>query len=364
MRTLLTTCLLLSLVIPAHAAKKGNTLVVLTQNQYLGTDFTPIVVATTPAELNQAVLEALAQVEANNFPERARALAEQIADWQPEVVGLQEVFRFTLNGATTPGVAPFIDQLDETLHALNALGAHYVVGASVENSQLTLPVDFTGDSVPDAAVGVTDRDVLLVRSDIPFNVVPFSQICARPSQDGGPGCNYQFVATVGPITLERGFVGIDATIKGRDYRFVTTHLEVREVSEALQAVQAAELIGTLQLTTPAGRSLVVMGDMNSLLEDPAPSDQIIPPYLQFIAANFSDIWDLRPGSPPESTCCQAADLLNHRSELYERIDLIFTDFLPRKVKARLLGTKVSDKTRPNRLWPSDHAAVVAEITVD
>jgi endonuclease/exonuclease/phosphatase family metal-dependent hydrolase len=355
-------CLSLSLVAAYQEASASNTLVVMTQNQYLGTDFAAVVTAPDPVTFNQAVLEALAQIQANNFPERAQALAEEIADHQPEIVGLQEVYSFTLNGQL--GEAPYRDHLTDTLHALNALGLHYVAAASVQNTQLTIPVDFDGDLQPEAAIGVTDRDVLLVRADIPASAVPFS--CVRPSQ---AGCNYQVVASAGPITIERGFVGVDVTVAGRPYRIVNTHLEVREIVpgnpsfSAIQAAQAAELIKTLQDTPAAGRSLIVLGDINSSPDD-APFGQIIPPYLQFTGAQFLDAWLLRPGHAPEFTCCQAADLSNHRSELYERIDMIFTDFLPRKVKARLLGNRVADKTRPERLWPSDHAAVVAELTFD
>jgi hypothetical protein len=64
------------------------------------------------------------------------------------------------------------------------------------------------------------------------------------------------------------------------------------------------------------------------------------------------------------SCCQAEDLLNRKSELYERVDLIFSLAPPRKVQdARLLGESVSDKTPPpgRGLWPSDHASVAARL---
>src|SRR4029453_3747253 len=220
-------------------------------------------------------------------------------------------------------------------------------------------------------VGVTDHDVLLVRKGLPFSPVPYSHVCARPSQDQGPGCNYQVVAEE-PATgtkLEAGFVGVDVTIGTQSYRVVTTHLEVRTPdptnprSAAFQAAQAAELISTVQATTPVGRSVIVVGDLNSS-PDVAPIAQIPSPYRQFTSAQFFDAWLLRPGNAPGLTCCQAADLKNPRSALSERIDLIFTNFLPRKVKARLVGHRAAEKPRPNRLWPSDHAGVVAELTVD
>ena len=64
------------------------------------------------------------------------------------------------------------------------------------------------------------------------------------------------------------------------------------------------------------------------------------------------------------SCCQAEDLLNRKSDLYERIDLIFSLAPPRKVQeARLLGESISDKTLPvgKGLWPSDHASVGARL---
>ena len=117
-----------------------------------------------------------------------------------------------------------------------------------------------------------------------------------------------------------------------------------------------------------------MGDMNS---DPAEPDVpgplplpvpfnlgLITPYHQFVEAGFTDVWELRPGNPPGDTCCQAEDLSNRRSFLDQRIDMIFSLELPSKIKdASLVGDKVSDKTPPPGLglWPSDHAALTAEL---
>src|SRR5262249_47668339 len=107
---------------------------VMTQNQYLGADLTGVITAPNPAALNQALVATLAQIAANNFPERAQALAKEIAGRDPEVVGLQEVFDFTLNGQN--GAPPYRDHLVDTLSALAAQGRNYVVGASVQNFNL------------------------------------------------------------------------------------------------------------------------------------------------------------------------------------------------------------------------------------
>jgi endonuclease/exonuclease/phosphatase family metal-dependent hydrolase len=77
------------------------------------------VTAPNPGAFNQVLLRALAQIQANNFLERAHALAEEIAARRPDVVGLQEVFNFTLNGQN--GAAPYRDHLADTLLTLARL---------------------------------------------------------------------------------------------------------------------------------------------------------------------------------------------------------------------------------------------------
>jgi hypothetical protein len=60
------------------------------------------------------------------------------------------------------------------------------------------------------------------------------------------------------------------------------------------------------------------------------------------------------------------DLSNHKSALYERVDMLFSHDPPAKVKqARVVGATVSDKTPPPGLglWPSDHGAVIAEVGI-
>ena len=89
--------LLGGILLPATlmAAPPGKPdIVVMTQNQYLGADLTPIVAAESPEEYNLAVLNAMFQITANNTPERVQALAETILERKPHLVGLQEMFRF------------------------------------------------------------------------------------------------------------------------------------------------------------------------------------------------------------------------------------------------------------------------------
>lgn len=376
--------LLATASICAHAAQPDIT--VMTQNQYLGADLTPIVSATSPEAYNLAVLDALYSIADNRFPERAAALAKTINDRAPHLVALQEVFSFEcIESGTIPGAcalfAPAMnDHLDFTMGELDALGADYYVAAEVHNLDLPgLPVFLNADAIPDVYIAALDRDVILARSDVATSVVPLP--CARPSMDG---CNFDVSATAttlaGPIEQKRGFIAVDAVVNGQDYRFVNTHLEIRYPAPdpnapLIQAFQASQLIGTLSaLPMPAGSKLLVAGDINSSPLDPvfvSPYGPAYPPYRQLaegvsvlgqtISAPYTDTWALRPGNPPGYTCCETADLSNEASNHDERIDVIFSLPAPARIKANVLNNDPEDKT-PSGLWPSDHASVVSRIT--
>jgi len=185
--------------------------------------------------------------------------------------------------------------------------------------------------------------------------------------------------SLGPLefNVERGFVGVDATVEGADYRFINTHLEVKllggELNAAvLQPAQATELwLAILDSTVfdPTKR-LLVAGDFNSSPMDVSPIG--VPTAYQQLANGMlingfplpfgrTDVWNLRPGKPDGFTCCELGDLSNAPSMHYERVDLIFAYPAPLgKTKANVLNAEVKDKTLSG-LWPSDHASVSVEL---
>jgi hypothetical protein len=73
-----------------HAFKGDRQVTVMTQNLYLGTDLNPIFGAASLPALFAAVGAGCAQVQANDFPARAQAIADEIAAAKPDLVGLQE----------------------------------------------------------------------------------------------------------------------------------------------------------------------------------------------------------------------------------------------------------------------------------
>jgi endonuclease/exonuclease/phosphatase family metal-dependent hydrolase len=392
MKPVLVASLVVSLcgALPAVAS---DDIKVMTLNQYLGGDLGSLI-APAGGDFNAAVVAILEQIAATDFPARVERQAREIARRKPHLIGLQEVLALSCSdfdsadehGCEDPTIAhAFRDYLDETLDALAAQGADYHDVAIVENLDLRsiqIPLfppglPFFVDGVPAFLVAI-DRDVILARTDV--GAVATDLDCAIPSEDG---CNYQFVLGVEvpippdpiQVSFERGFVGVDVTVDSKSYRFVNTHLEIREpVPRQFQCEQAAELIETLA-DTPAGLSLIVVGDLNSSPEDepvtgplqlpePCTQEAVVPPYMQFVDAGYTDIWTLRPGDLAGFTCCQAPDLRNRRSTLDERIDFIFSAEPPAKVRqARVVGASVADKTPPPgpRLWPSDHGGVVATL---
>lgn len=378
------------------AIAAGNSQIrVMTQNQYLGADLTPIIAAGTPGEFNAAVIAALGEVAANNYPERVQALAATIAERSPHLVGLQEMSAFGCTSVSSTIPDPcglfgpaFNDHVVATVAALQGMGADYAAVATVKNLSLDfvfpgptsafdepgIPVFLDADPLPDIFVTVIDRDVILARGDVA--ATPVSFVCMKPSIDG---CNYDNVAETSVagerINIERGFVAVDAIIKGDAFRFVNTHLEVRfpdpddPLSMGLQALQSTELLLALTLNPePPASRVVLVGDFNSDPGD-APPAPFLTPYMQIVSGNaidgtpvsmpYSDTWLLRRQDKPGLTCCEDGDLLNASSAHTRRVDIIFSKSAPDKVNAsRVLNTSAEDKT-PSGLWPSDHATVDA-----
>jgi endonuclease/exonuclease/phosphatase family metal-dependent hydrolase len=367
----------------------------MTQNQYLGADLSQIIAAETPGEFNDAVIAALGDVAANNYPERVQSLAATIAERSPHLVGLQEMFAFsctpvsfTIQDPCSQFGPAFNDHAAATVAALQSMGADYLEVATVRNLRLDfvfpgptsvfgvpgIPVFLDLDLLPDIFVTVIDRDVILARGDVATTPATFA--CAKPSDDG---CNFVNVAGTSvagvPINIERGFVAVDAMIKGDTFRFVNTHLEVRfpdptdPLSMGLQALQSTELLSALTLNPePAGSRVVLVGDFNSDPGDVPPAP-FLTPYQQIVtglaingvpvSAPHSDTWLLRSQDEPGLSCCEDGDLLNARSDHSRRVDIIFSKSEPDNVNAsKVLNTKPGDKT-PSGLWPSDHASVDA-----
>ena len=103
--------------------------------------------------------------------------------------------------------------------------------------------------------------------------------------------------------------------------------------------------------------VIVVGDFNSDPED-AGSDGDT--YRNF-ADDYTDAWTAVSGAPG-LTCCQDPDIRNTPSDLESRIDVIFFRGDATATSADVVGEEAAAMTASG-VWPSDHAGVVATLTV-
>lgn len=326
----------------------ATSLTVMTRNMYVGTDVDRVIETPDPNQIPFVVGEVWQLLLANDYSQRATAMAREIAANRPHVVGLQEVslFRtqtpadFQLNAQDVE-----IDFIPTLLAELATLGETYVLVAQIQDTDVELPrlnPDFTLTDVR-----LTDYDAIIVRSDVEVsNVASANYDASVPGPMG--------------LTILRGWVAADVTVGGQTYRVLNTHLEPVETGGGyFQGLQAGELIDLLAAET---RPTVLLGDLNT----EAPSGAT---YIDLIADGFVDAWDLRAGSfDPGFTCCHANDLSSDAEVFHKRIDHVllrnFEDLWPRAganpVRAEIVGDEPGDKT-PSGLWPSDHGGMVVRM---
>ena len=337
----------------SDAAPRGAPgITALTWNVYLGADIGRVLAARTAEEAVVRATEEWGHVQATDFPARAGALARAIAAQRPHVVGLEELALYrTTDNPFEPATRVAYDFLQLVIDSLHARGVDYTAAAVDRTSDLQVPViagvDASGQPIL-AGVRWTDGDAVLVRADVPY-VDAKSGVYAASQ-----------VVTIGGVTsvLSQGWSSVDATVDGRAYRFVATHLVGQEAPD-VQLAQAGELLALLSAETG---STILVGDFNSDAYGIDPT-RVTPTYGMMLAAGYRDMWIEPERQARGLTCCQQADLLNARSTFDQRIDFVFTRNLPagtQPVRRGVVGDRPGDRTASG-LWPSDHAGVAATI---
>jgi len=342
---MLATGVLAAVLSPAVSAhedddKNHRGLRVMTRNMYFGADLTPVILAPDPAAFVAAATAGYLQAQATNFPERIAAMADEIAENKPLLVGLQEVTTWRTGPAFDPAPATEIqtDFLTMLLAELKARGASYKALAVVPGFDTEVPTGLGID------VRLSVADVLLARTDLRRSVFSFRNV-----QTGTYEAALSFDTAVGPISFPRQWASVDVTFRDKKFRFITTHLEA--FSPAHRIAQAGEL-----LAGPAATRLptVLLGDFNA---EPATAGDAA---ALIIAARFRDTWAAAMPEVDGFTCCQAANVANSTSTLSERIDLVFAKGKFRVLAADLVGEAAQDRTASG-LWPSDHAGVAVTL---
>jgi len=357
---------------PAAIRAPASALGVMTWNAYLGADTGPLysldfpdpgedsqeeLIAKTGALL-AAVNTFWAGVQATDFPERAAAIAREIADADPEVVALQEIASYGVidlsSGAPVPiGGIDFVPVLEQ---ALAAEGLHYDVVIRQTNTEGTFPLEIDPSTFqPSSVLAFTLGEITLVRSDV--------KVLESESAE------YAVNLDLGPVSIDRGWSLVRVKHDGTPYNVLNTHLEIQGVRPVHDA-QAAELIdGVLARLDGA---TVLVGDLNSdaFGAQDASNPKWTPTWGLLRDAGFEDTWlQAAETSGAGPTCCYAT-LAGDPSELASRIDFVMVRrpggaFANERSagfevsSAHILGDDTDEQTASG-LWPSDHAGVVAE----
>jgi hypothetical protein len=306
------------------ASADQRSVTVMTQNLYQGTEFAHFAAlqGTTPTfeEALAATTADYATYLATRFNDRAKQIAAEIAQNGPALVGLQEVATWH-KGAFDPA-HPFAlpgpvteDFTQELVAALAADGVHYApVSRHDNNFTLAFPI-LTPQGL--VSVGMVESGVILARTDGPPGQLKLSN-----PQSGTYNARIPIIpnplAPSEPFQFTNSWQSIDVKVRGKTFRFITTHLDALAPGGVISGPQAQEL-----LDGPAKTSLpvVVAGDMNSgPISAPAA-------YNAFVTGGLSDTWTAAGLGVPPLTCCHLApnDLVSDPHATYsEDLDHVFT----------------------------------------
>ena len=350
-------------------------------NVYLGADLTPLFGATSLPDLIARAGALYAEMERTDFPQRAEAIAELVAEEKPDVLGLNEVALWEtapwalvqtpagpLPVATGPYTATY-DFEQILLDALAAEGEPYTVVATNSNfSSATIPIAIPIS--PTLAARFTDHDLILVRTDA-LKHISVSNVRSFNFSDAS---SFSLNLLGLNVLVDRGWSTVDLTQRGRTFRFVNTHLEAfgaTPLRDEWRNLQAAELVADIEASP---HPVVVVGDINArptLCQDfrqpPQFQDQNVVAYGLLEDAELLEVWPLvheKDACGPESWTSGQDDSLLAPSTLDHRIDVIFVSEEFSVLQAETIGEETGDRTLPDGFWPSDHAGSLAKIRLD
>jgi len=330
----------------SYSNSRDRDLTVMTYNMYLGAELGEIFTAPSPGEVVLEVGEAYTDMLAGNVPERIAAIADQIEDGAPVLVGLQEVALWRVGAPFDPAPATSVtyDFLQMLLDELEDRNLHYAAIAIQTNLDAELP----GILSPTQALDIryTDRVVILARTDLPESQFKLDETDAAHFVT-----NLQVPVLGQVVTVLRGWTSADVKFRGKPYRFVNTHLE--SFFDLVQYAQANEL---LQGPANTESALILVGDFNSDAEAGGVSYQIL------IGSGLTDVWSEANPTAPGLTWPLSGEIPSSEMIPTQRLDLILSRGQVGTPRADVVGEEAADKT-PSGLRPSDHAGVIATVVL-
>ena len=332
-------------------SNRDRVLKVMTRNMDAGSDFYYVIIAAqNPSSTQQDLLTAITQtyleMRASNIPRRAVGIAAEIAQTKPDLVGLQEVTVLSTGPYLQPPTVVVDSALEVLLRSLRERGLHYAPIAVQKNAQVVLPA-FGQEGLID--VGLIDYDVILARTDLPVSEFKLQNIQQEHFSDAA---TLNFGVGTTNIPFLRGWISVDAKLRGKTYRFVTTHLET--FSPDYQAAQTNELLaGPLNTELP----VILAGDLNS--DAHAPSWAGGPAYGILIAADFRDAWSAIYPAEAGFTWPLHLEDSGYNIGPPQRIDLILT----RGNDVRTRSITRTGVSPIDGAWSSDHTGVVSSLVL-
>jgi endonuclease/exonuclease/phosphatase family metal-dependent hydrolase len=329
----------LVLALPPAAEAAKNDVKVMARNVYLGADLIPL--ATTPADqFEQAAAERFRIVERNDFPTRAKAIAAEVRKVKPDIIGVQEAATWrrgpdgVKDGSQTPATDVIYDSTEVLRKALADAGQRYRVIAGRDWFDFEAPTALGYD------IRITQRDVILGRVG--------SKVKFGKTFRGGFTEHFDPPTPVGVAQQLRGWVGVDARLGKKRFRFITTHLEAYSADTG--EAQMEQLLRGVAKSKK--RRTILVGDFNSAPGANANdrgTSRDASAYYSAIDAGFRNPMRKR------LTCCQPEDL--SQSKPFESwIDHIVVRPRMRAVRQGIVGNSIV-----GGLWPSDHAGVWATL---
>ncbi len=367
---------LVALVAPATSQAKERVRV-MTRNVYLGADLSPGTSATSVQELVNAAGQILNQVDQNKFQIRAKGLAQEILNQNPDLVGLQEAALWRDAPCsdnpldfTATHVRPGGDFLGLLMSQLNKNGPRYRLVISEPEFDFQIWANTDGNQSTGTPFGceiegrLTMRDAILARRG------------SRVQTSNAKGAHFDTLLQVTPggvpTDVTRGWTSVDAKVGAAPkLRFVNTHLEAFDnqpsnhtnqdtdvPNGAVRWAQAKELVAS---GGPATGTLpvILLGDLNSDVRTAIkPGDESAHRSLRNAGFVQRDTYN-------PLGCCLNASVLTAGgggsvSDFDHKVDHVMTD-APAQVN--LVRSSVTGRFPVNGFWSSDHAGIASVLGV-
>jgi endonuclease/exonuclease/phosphatase family metal-dependent hydrolase len=372
--------LALVLLVAGHATAKPKAkqppkdqptnVTVMTRNIYLGADLTPAIQAKGVEAFTEATGQVLREVTANDFPVRAKGLAQEILKKEPDLVGLQEVAEWrtgppsleTLLGGSAPHATTVrYDYLAELLAQLNKGKKRYRAAVVNPEFDFEAPADENGvpGDGPNSLIKNAEINGRLTMRDVILAKIGGGVKTSNPRKGHFKSLLSEEISGA-KVTVVRGWASVDAVADGSlPFHFVDTHLESfdpQTVVPSIRAQQAAELVapnGPLTSDLPT----ILVGDLNSDTKTAVqPGDGQA--YETLVKAGMRERSTYEPLG-----CCLTTSLLpvadgGAASQFDHKVDHIMTRD-PKTVK--LVNSSVTGRSPQNGFWDSDHAGLFSTL---